>query len=208
MTFAAIDDSLHPVVSIGGNRWDARCDSLSHPVASFGWTTVSVGSHDWVYSYMDKTVIQRFWKKVDVRTSKECWRWKGCITNVGYGFLSYRILGNRIQVGAHRLAYEILRGRIQKDMCIDHLCRNRRCCNPWHMEVVTLGENVLRGFAPSAINARKTYCKRGHKFDHENTYIYTRKTFNAKQRKCRRCRKCFHYYNLRYRSKLNPPNKR
>lgn len=52
---------------------------------------------------------------------------------------------------------------------IDHLCRNRRCVNPTHMEVVTPNENWRRGASPVGINARKTHCKHGHEFTPENT---------------------------------------
>lgn len=55
---------------------------------------------------------------------------------------------------------------------IDHLCRNRGCVNPLHLQAVPMRENTLRGFGPSAENARKTHCKRGHEFTPENTYLH------------------------------------
>lgn len=56
-------------------------------------------------------------------------------------------------------------------MVLDHLCRITLCCNPEHLEPVTQAENIMRGIAPSAFNAVKTHCKRGHEFTPENTYI-------------------------------------
>lgn len=70
---------------------------------------------------------------------------------------------------------------------LDHLCRNRRCCRPDHLEPVTHKENVLRGMAPSAINARKTHCKRGHEFTAENIYPSPDGV-----RRCRECRRLRH----------------
>lgn len=62
----------------------------------------------------------------------------------------------------HRVAYEIANGLIPKGLTVDHLCKNKICCNPAHLELVTRGENMLRGTAPSAMNARKTHCANGH----------------------------------------------
>lgn len=72
---------------------------------------------------------------------------------------------------AHRFAYELIVGPIKPGLQIDHLCRVRRCCNPEHLEPVTRKVNILRGESPTAKNARKTVCPRGHKYDEENTYL-------------------------------------
>lgn len=79
---------------------------------------------------------------------------------------------NKKGKGAHRVSYEIFIEEIPQGFLIDHLCRNRACVNPWHMEVVTNKENVLRGFGACAVNARKTHCKYGHKFSDKNNYYY------------------------------------
>jgi len=83
-----------------------------------------------------------------------CWLWQGPLSPNGYGRTS--------KWYAHRAMYEILMGPIPPRLVIDHLCRVRRCVNPDHMEVVTRGENVLRGETVSARAARQTHCKRGH----------------------------------------------
>lgn len=110
-----------------------------------------------------------------------CLLWMGTISE-GYGLVKW----NGKQTRVHRLVYEHVNGSIPDGLTLDHLCRIRNCVNPRHLEPVTREENVLRGEAPSAVNARKTHCKRGHPFDSENTQIVK----NGKDRKGRNCRQC------------------
>lgn len=117
----------------------------------------------------------RFWGKVD-KQPNGCWVWTGCIIRNGYGQCR--------QAYVHRMAWEQIRGPIPPGLQLDHLCRNRACCNPDHLEPVTNRENVVRGFGPTAINARKTECKRGHAYTEENTYHY-----RDGRRDCRVCMK-------------------
>lgn len=98
----------------------------------------------------------RFWKYV--KKTESCWMWTGEVTPNGYGTLSCRG-HNRM---AHRISFELFVGPIPDRMNIDHLCRNRICVNPSHLEPVTHRENVLRGIGLCATNAKKTCCKRGH----------------------------------------------
>lgn len=103
------------------------------------------------------TIQERFWSKVEqVGNVCECWPWSGSKRN-GYG-----LFRNGRVVSAHRFAYEDVIGKIPRGLTLDHLCMNRACCNPFHLEPVTKGVNTLRGNAASAINARKTLCFRGH----------------------------------------------
>jgi hypothetical protein len=110
---------------------------------------------------------KRFWAKV--QKTDGCWLWLGGVNSGGYGSISR---GHRQEgmVHVHRVSYEMHCGEIPQGLVIDHLCRNRACVNPAHMELVTLGENVLRGEGFSARAARKTHCLRGHEFTEENTY--------------------------------------
>ena len=119
----------------------------------------------------------RFWAKVV--KSDGCWTWRGS-THWKEGYGRFRYHGKT--VSAHRVAYELTIGPIPDGLVIDHLCRNRVCVNPAHMEPVTDRENVLRGVGPSAINSTKTHCLRGHAFSTENTRID-----KIGKRDCRTC---------------------
>lgn len=121
--------------------------------------------------------LLRFARKIE-RTDT-CWRWIGnCHPDSGYGRMWFDRHDDR---SAHRLAYEWSGHTIPEGLTIDHLCRNRWCVNPDHLEAVSRGENTLRGDSPFSINARKTHCWRGHEFTPENTMTYNR------MRHCREC---------------------
>jgi hypothetical protein len=122
-------------------------------------------------------LAQRFWSKVD--RSNGCWIWRGTRSD-GYGMI--RVEGK--MRGAHRVAIYLNTG-VWPESDVDHLCRNRACVNPAHIEVVTHRENVHRGMGTAGVNARKTHCIRGHEFTPENTYINPGRPFRA----CRACRR-------------------
>jgi hypothetical protein len=131
--------------------------------------------------------VERFREKVGPPTEEGCWPWAGFLHPSGYGmFYRGRVEGRARGCRAHRFAYETFVGPIPEGLTIDHLCRNRWCVNPEHLEPVTNGENVLRGVGPPAENARKTHCDNGHLYDEKNTKyeLYRGKTI----RRCRKCR--------------------
>lgn len=121
--------------------------------------------------------------------SKGCWNWNGYIDRDGYGRFSV----NGKQDTVHRISFAAFGGIIPQGLQLDHLCRNRRCCNPKHLEPVTKKENTLRGTSFSAVNARKTHCDHGHAFDDRNTYRH-----GGRRRQCRKCNaRAVQRYNMR-----------
>ena len=123
-----------------------------------------------------------FWAKVD-RSNGEagCWNWTGSGTKNGYG--QFAKWHGKSAV-AHRVAYELLVGEIPAGLTLDHLCRNTRCCNPAHLEVVTIRENVLRGDTIPARNIAKTHCMHGHELSGRNLYVRP-----DGRRQCRECKR-------------------
>lgn len=123
---------------------------------------------------------ERFAQKYSVDAKTGCWIWRGAGSGTGYGSLGV----NGVQVAAHRFAYELLCGPVPPRLVLDHLCRNRGCVNPAHVEPVTQGENVRRGLTGQN-NSAKTRCPYEHEYTAENTYILPR----SGSRVCRTCQK-------------------
>lgn len=125
----------------------------------------------------------RFWSKVAVGHPLGCWQWTGWTNRLGYGITRYDGREQRV----HRVAFQLLRGSLPerddhgKRLVIDHLCRNRSCVNPDHLEPVTDGENIRRGEGLSAKRARQQRCRRGHLLAGDNLIV---------RRSGRRCRTC------------------
>lgn len=108
--------------------------------------------------------------------SDDCWLWAVHSDVKGYGRLQY---DGRLQY-AHRLSYVQFVGDIPKGMQIDHLCRVRACCNPFHLEAVTPQENVLRGESVGALARRRDLCLYGHLYE-------THGVIRSGRRVCRTC---------------------
>jgi len=105
----------------------------------------------------DRSDNARFWAKVD-KQPEGCWVWQAGKDWDGYGI--FHACGRSWR--AHRWAYESLVAPIPDGLVIDHLCRNRACVNPDHLEPVTDRVNILRGEGVAAVNADKAACDKGH----------------------------------------------
>ncbi len=118
-------------------------------------------------------------------TESACWTWPGVLHSTGYGAISSRpdSDGKRHKLLAHRVLFEMARGPIPEGMQLDHLCRNRACVNPAHLEPVSIRENVLRGDTIAAANIAKDACPQGHAYTEANTYRH------RNTRSCRICRR-------------------
>lgn len=113
---------------------------------------------------------ERFMSKVAV-DPEGCWLWIASRDRDGYG--QFKVDGKTRQ--AHQVAYELFVGPIPAGSDLDHVrargCRHRHCVNPEHLEPVSRAENTRRGNGPTAANARKSCCLKGHPFDEANTYL-------------------------------------
>lgn len=98
------------------------------------------------------------------KKSNGCWNWLGTLTSHGYGSVYFQ--GKSYQ--AHRAVFSLLKEKVPAELVLDHLCRNRKCVNPSHLEIVTNKENNLRGTSFAAINAKKRECIRGHALKGKN----------------------------------------
>jgi hypothetical protein len=121
-------------------------------------------------------VMDRFWAKVLIDAETDCWNWNASTDHGGYGQFW---ADGRLHI-AHRWSFEHFQDKIPSGLDVDHLCRNRACVNPAHLEPVTRSVNLRRGVSAQA---SKTHCKYGHEFTPENT----KRLPASGYRMCRRC---------------------
>jgi len=127
-----------------------------------------------VYQRKRRPIDDRFWSKVDKNGPNGCWLWLGS-TREGYGQFCVE---DNTPIGAHRVAMFLARGfpiLPGRSMQFDHLCRNKRCVNPDHLEYVTAAENVRRSLpfrSKPTPRALRTVCRNGHAYTTENTHWY------------------------------------
>lgn len=140
----------------------------------------------------DASVQSRFWRQT-MKVEDGCIVWAGTLTPRGYGQFS---VDNK-HYAAHRLAYSKLVGPVPVGLVCDHLCRNRACVNPEHIDVVTNRENIIRGEGPAMLtrmNRAKTHCPAGHEYTVTNTRVDSRGR--------RGCRTCSLAFSRKYKARM------
>jgi hypothetical protein len=110
----------------------------------------------------------RFLDKVAFEPNSGCWLWTGT-TQKGYGAYRPAASVHQFMVRAHRYSYERLRWPIPVHQELDHLCRQKRCVNPDHLEPVVHLINVRRGDRPGQ---RETHCAAGHRIEGPKSHCH------------------------------------
>lgn len=159
------------------NRIQAQCPScgetFERPVSAITRSTTAYCSS---FCWYGRNSLEEWYIR---RDGDECWLWIGGLDSDGYA----QWKGAR----GHRAVFEKEVGLIPTGLVLDHLCRNRSCVNPAHLEPVTNRENILRGEGLAARNAEATHCANGHEFTEENTYTYTNESYPHGRRVCKTC---------------------
>jgi hypothetical protein len=132
---------------------------------------------------------ERILSKFTRGAADTCWPWQGSMSSNGYGNVPLETGRGARATSAHRAVYTLLVGEIPVGLQIDHLCRNRACVNPAHLEPVTQQENLRRAAA------LRTSCAKGHSYSEENTY------YEPGRPTVRQCRECRRSIQRNYRAK-------
>ena len=129
-----------------------------------------------------RAAVGKHWRSVWPDPDTGCWVWYGCMTKKGYGMIAVDAPGRKpFGTSAHRVFFIAECGAIPEGLVIDHLCLNKRCVNPSHLEPVTSAVNISRAHK-GVPEKRLTHCARGHEVGPENTYY-----IKDGRRECRAC---------------------
>lgn len=145
--------------------------------------------------YNNIEIVKIFLKKFRQGKHEQCWNWESTCFASGYGVISYGGKKNRLQFLAHRFSYSYFNQKQIGDLVIDHLCENRKCVNPNHLEPTTITENILRTFIrnpgkknitilpKSLVNGK---CSRGHIVENMDDLVNYKSSGNNNY-KCKQC---------------------
>lgn len=152
------------------------------------------------------STLERLSQKFSILTN-ECWEWNGSKTQKVGGYSQTSINGSKLLV--HRVMYTAFFGAINKELQLDHLCRNRLCINPFHLEQVTPKENTQRGTVAETLiklnkkrAAERTHCKNGHLINDINVRIYSIKKNGKLYTNLKRCIPCKNVTSNKYKLKV------
>lgn len=134
-----------------------------------------------VFMHKKRLSISRFLERIQINVAhtyqgSPCWDWQGARRSAGYGYFRAEGRNGKGVSSSHEFAHEFFIGSIPEGYEVDHLCERECCCNPLHLEAVTVQENRRRR------GARITHCKHGHEFTLENVYVMPNGG-----RQCREC---------------------
>lgn len=130
-----------------------------------------------------RVVRDRFLAKFRPLATDECWEWGAARSKQGYG--RFQMPASRGCIGAHRVSFALFARDLLDGETVDHLCRNRACVNPWHLEAVPIHVNVMRGGGICVQHSRKTRCPKGHE------YSIRRRSDGRTQRICVECDRAY-----------------
>lgn len=117
-----------------------------------------------------KTVQQRFHERYEIDPVSGCWNWTAGLNGKGYAYIWTGPNRKGDTKQAYKVGWEFKHGPVPDSKELHHTCENPRCVNPDHLQLLTRKQHCRLDSSVVALNARKTHCKRGHKFTTENTY--------------------------------------
>ena len=133
----------------------------------------------WIFEQMNRSapsskevpsrVIEQFWERVNILEPDACWPWKLSVGSHRYGQVFWWADGRAVGTTAHRVAWIASNGPLPEDMTVHHVCHNRSCCNPRHLQLRPRVENA-RDNGWDATRVRPTHCPQGHPYDLCNTH--------------------------------------